>query len=570
MIRTRSLGLLLDGRRSAMAALGVVSFLGGAAEAGFLLIVTTVAFDVATSDADVTVGPLHGIAPVMAAAFSMIVVRVALAVVAGRMSATLVSGAVATVRRDLADAYLGASWRMQQSSRSGRLQELLTTFVQGGADLLNSATSLVASSLSLAALLIAAFISDPAATAVAAVVIFALGAILRPIRAAIRRRAKRASLAGMEFATSLNDTSSVTLESQIFHVQERISQDVASRVDIAARSNQQLLLARSLIQPAYVGAAYTALLVGLLAVFLVDRSALASIATVMVVMLRSLSYGQALQVASAAVASNEPFVLELSSELDRLVSSRPRRGDEPLPRLERLEIDDVSFRYDEDLALEHITVGFERGVAVGIVGPSGSGKSTLAQIILGLLAPSSGRVLANGIPADHYDPEDWSRRVTFVPQTPKLVNGSIADNIRFFRPVTDEAVVAAAKRAHIHDEIVAMRDGYDQQVIHGSLSGGQQQRISIARALVEDPDLIVLDEPTSALDLRSEQLITETLSELRRTKTVVIIAHRLSTLQGCDKLMVIQSGQLVGFDEPERLSRTNPFYAEVLKISHIR
>ena len=150
-----------------------------------------------------------------------------------------------------------------------------------------------------------------------------------------------------------------------------------------------------------------------------------------------------------------------------------------------------------------------------------------------------------------------------------MFGGTIADNIRFFRPVSDEAVVAAARRAHIHDEIVAMKDGYGQQVIQGALSGGQQQRLCIARALVEDPDLIVLDEPTSALDLKSEQLIGETLAELRRTKTVVIIAHRLSTLNGCDKLMVIQSGRLVGFDDPERLSTTNPFYAEVLRISQL-
>ncbi len=569
MINTRSFGLLLDGRRRTLALLGAVSFLGGAAEALFLLIVTRVAFDLATEEGDLAFGPVDGIGAVTALAFGLVALRVALAVLAGRMSADLVSEAVASIRQDLADAYLQASWRVQQSSRSGRLQELLTTFVQGGADLLTSATSLVASLLSLVALLLGALVADPVATLAAGLVVVGLGALLRPIRAAIKRRAARASRAGMEFATSLSDTSSVMLESQVFHVQEPISRDVARRVERAADANRRLLFARALIQPAYVGAAYSALLVALVAVYLVDQAALASVATVMVVMLRSLSYGQAVQVSSAAVASNEPFVVELTDELHRLRESRPDRGVEPLARLDRLELRDVSFSYGDDAALEHITVSLEPGVAVGIVGPSGSGKSTLAQVILGLLTPSSGEVLANGEPAAGFDPDDWSRRVTFVPQSPKLVHGTVADNIRFFRPVSDEAVVAAARRAHIHDEIVAMKDGYGQQVIQGALSGGQQQRLCIARALVEDPDLIVLDEPTSALDLKSEQLIGETLAELRRAKTVVIIAHRLSTLNGCDKLMVIQSGRLVGFDDPERLSTTNPFYAEVLRISQL-
>ncbi len=569
MINTRSFGLLLDGRRRTLAVLGAVSFLGGAAEALFLLIVTRVAFDLATEEGDLAFGPVDGIGAVTALAFGLVALRVVLAVLAGRMSADLVSEAVASIRQDLADAYLHASWRVQQSSRSGRLQELLTTFVQGGADLLTSATSLVASLLSLVALLLGALVADPVATLAAGLVVVGLGALLRPIRAAIKRRAGRASRAGMDFATSLSDTSSVMLESQVFHVQEPISRDVARRVERAADANRRLLFARALIQPAYVGAAYTALLVALVAVYLVDQSALASVATVMVVMLRSLSYGQAVQVSSAAVASNEPFVVELTDELRRLRESTPHRGAEPLERLDRLELRDVSFSYGDDDALEHITVSLEPGVAVGIVGPSGSGKSTLAQVILGLLTPSSGEVFANGEPAAGFDPDDWSRRVTFVPQSPKLVQGTIADNIRFFRPVSDEAVVAAARRAHIHDEIVAMKDGYGQQVIQGALSGGQQQRLCIARALVEDPDLIVLDEPTSALDLKSEQLIGETLAELRRTKTVVIIAHRLSTLNGCDKLMVIQSGRLVGFDDPERLSTTNPFYAEVLRISQL-
>src|SRR5262249_34968175 len=130
----------------------------------------------------------------------------------------------------------------------------------------------------------------------------------------------------------------------------------------------------------------------------------------------------------------------------------------------------------------------------------------------------------------------------------------------------------AARLAHVHDEIVRWPHGYDTPVGErgGQLSGGQKQRLCIARALVERPDVIVLDEPTSALDVRSESLIRETMADLAPHTTVIVIAHRLSTLKICDRIMVILNGRLEGFDDPRTLESTNPFYREALELSRMQ
>ena len=138
--------------------------------------------------------------------------------------------------------------------------------------------------------------------------------------------------------------------------------------------------------------------------------------------------------------------------------------------------------------------------------------------------------------------------------------------------MSDDDIHEAAKLANLHDEVLAMAGGYDREVgEQGShLSGGQQQRLIIARALVENPDVLILDEPTSSLDVRSESLIRATLDHLRERMTVIVIAHRLSTLDICDRLMVIQDGELKAFDTPENLEKDNAFYREALVLSGLR
>jgi ABC-type multidrug transport system fused ATPase/permease subunit len=181
-------------------------------------------------------------------------------------------------------------------------------------------------------------------------------------------------------------------------------------------------------------------------------------------------------------------------------------------------------------------------------------------------------VLVNGLPLTEVALDDWYRLVTFVSQDTRLFSGSVGDNIKFFRNASDDDVERAAKLAHIHDDIVSWPLGYDTPVgERGSqLSGGQRQRLCIARALVEDPDIVVMDEPTSALDVKSESLMRDTLLALGGERTVFVVAHRLSTLSICDRIMVVLGGEMQGFDSPDRLEADNPFYREALVLSGMR
>ena len=200
--------------------------------------------------------------------------------------------------------------------------------------------------------------------------------------------------------------------------------------------------------------------------------------------------------------------------------------------------------------------------AVGVIGPSGAGKSTLVQILLNLRTPDEGRYLINGVPVQQFRQDDWYARVAYVPQEPRLVHASVAENIRYFRDLDDDAVVRGAQLARIHEDIESWPNGYETIVgpRADAVSGGQQQRICLARALAAQPEILILDEPTSALDPRSEALIQESLTALKHKVTLFIIAHRMSTLDICDRVMVILDGHLDAFDTLALLAKTNPYY----------
>jgi ATP-binding cassette subfamily B protein len=163
--------------------------------------------------------------------------------------------------------------------------------------------------------------------------------------------------------------------------------------------------------------------------------------------------------------------------------------------------------------------------------------------------------------------------VAFVPQDPLLITGTVAENIRMWRDrITDDQVVAAASAAHVLAEIEASPEGFEADLGERGqkLSGGQRQRISIARALAGGPELVIMDEPTSALDMKAEAAIRETITTLAGKVTVVVIAHRISTLEACDRLMVIQGGRISAFETPTELQRDSGFYRETLELAGFR
>jgi ATP-binding cassette, subfamily B, bacterial len=572
----RTVAGAVKGRWIALGVLAVASFAGGMAEAGFLLVATQVAFATAEGrdEVDFTLIGTIPVSAALAVAGSLLICRLGVAVGASRLAALIHADIIRRSRMRLADAFLSASWEVQQRQRHGSLQELMTSFAGRPGAVATAVNGVVLSFTSLTAMLILALWLNPLGALGLVLAVGGIGMVLRPLRSAVRRRSRAADGAGMDLAMSLAEVSNLGLELHVFHVQDEAKSRVRRFVDRSYERGLRRDFAASLSAPAYTFAAYAALLGALAFISVIEPTDLGSLGAVMLIMIRSLNYGQGLQSAYMAVLQNVPGVEEFERQVEQLVEGHREDRGLPVDEVGLVEFEDVYFSYLEGQpVLRDVSFSIPRREIVGIVGPSGSGKSTLVQLLLGVRDPESGRVLSGGRDIAEFGRADWARRVAFVPQESQLISGTIRENIRFLRPhVSDEAVENAAKLAHLHEEIVRFPDGYDREIGSGGahLSGGQQQRLCIARALVVQPDVIILDEPTSALDVRSEDLVRKSLFDLKNETTVIIIAHRLSTLDICDRIMVIQDGEIRGFDTPSRLERDSEFYREALVLSGLR
>jgi len=213
--------------------------------------------------------------------------------------------------------------------------------------------------------------------------------------------------------------------------------------------------------------------------------------------------------------------------------------------------EDVSFFYPsapDKMVIKNLNLTIKPGEHLAFVGPSGSGKSTLANLLLGLYAPTSGRILIDGVPQSEWDMRWIRRQMAVVMQESILLTGSVGENIRFAKPdATDAEIRSAARLANAEEFILRMAEGFKTPVGERgvTLSGGQRQRIAIARSVLRNPPVLILDEATSALDYESERLIQEALERLAEGRTVITIAHRLSTIKNADRIVVLHEGRVV-------------------------
>jgi subfamily B ATP-binding cassette protein MsbA len=236
---------------------------------------------------------------------------------------------------------------------------------------------------------------------------------------------------------------------------------------------------------------------------------------------------------------------------------------------QQIEFKNVSFAYDTDFVLKDINLMVKKGKTIALVGPSGGGKSTLADLVPRFYDPTSGEVLIDGMPLPDYDIESLRKQMGVVTQESILFNDTIFNNIAFGNPqMSEEAVIHAAKVANAHDFIMQTENGYQTYIgERGSkLSGGQRQRLSIARAVLKNPPILILDEATSALDSESEKLVQEALFNLMKNRTSLVIAHRLSTIQHADEILVIQHGQIVERGNHDELNSKNGLYKKLVDI----
>lgn len=571
----RHIRYLLGDRMSLVVALIVISTLSGFCEASVLGIIAEAAGALVggSHHVHVVAGPIHTTVTtgtLILIAFGMALLRLALQAPLSTIPARIGTDVQVMLQRRLFDAYTTASWTEQSRDREGHLQELMTNQIFQASNGALAATSFVTALLALAVLIASALVVNTlAAFAVigTSVLIFAL---MRPANRIIGRWSRGLSQAQMDLASGVGQATRLAEEMQVFGVAAAQRSQIGGYIGRSRHFFYRMQVLGRLMGGVYQSLIYL-LVVGLLAALAAANTGhVAALGAVVLLLIRAGSYGQGVQGSYQVLRQALPFIARVQGAIDRYNASTPDIGARSLKAVHELAFEHVSFAYRPGLqVLQDVSFSVEGGESIGIVGPSGTGKSTLMQILLQLRTPASGRYLVNGIPAGEFSVEDWHTQVAYVPQEPKLLHASVADNIRFFRAVDDEMVQRAAALARIDADVDSWPGGYETIIgpRADAISGGQQQRICIARALVGRPTVLILDEPTSALDPRSESLLQESLQALKDELTLFVIAHRMSTLDICDRVMVILDGRLEAFDTPEHLRAQGGYFRAALDLS---
>ncbi|NLN88337.1 MAG: ABC transporter ATP-binding protein [Syntrophomonadaceae bacterium] len=267
---------------------------------------------------------------------------------------------------------------------------------------------------------------------------------------------------------------------------------------------------------------------------------------------------------ASAIRINE--VLETPAEI-----LDPREPRTPVGRPATVEFRDVTFSYpgegEHEPALSHISFSLQPGDFTAIIGGTGSGKTTLINLIPRFYDVDQGAVLVDGVDVRHMTQLDLRSRIGFVPQTPVIFSGTSGDNIRYGKKgASEEEIRYAAEVAQAHEFITALEEGYDAEIAQGgtNLSGGQKQRLSIARALVRKPEIYILDDSFSALDFKTDARLRAALKMETADATVIIVAQRISTVMGADRIIVLDEGKMVGMGTHKELLASSQVYREIV------
>jgi ABC-type multidrug transport system fused ATPase/permease subunit len=569
------LDLLIGDKRRLVVALALTSIVSGFTEAGILAIVAQVAASLVSGAHEVNakLGFVHlhtDVGTVIWVGLALTLLRLLLQWPLSTVPVRIASDVQASLRRRVFGAFTRASWGVQSRDREGQLQEIMTSQTSQATAGALQATSLITALLTFLILMGSAVALSVIGAAIVFVIAIVMFVLLRPLRSLGSSRSRALSAAQVEYAGGIAESNRLAEEAQVFGVTGAQYVRVAAFIERCRELFYRTQVIAKLVPNLYQSLIYLVLILGLAALHSYGSGHAGSLGAVVLLLVRASQNGQQVQASYQALQQSLPFIERLQESERRYAESAPVDEGQRLAGVRTLAFERISFGYSRERpVLSDVSFDVEAGEAIGIVGPSGAGKSTLVQILLALRDPQGGRYLVNGEPVRRFSRADWHRLVAYVPQDPRLLHASVAENVRFFRDLDDEAVERACRLARIHEDIVSWSGGYETIVgpRADAVSGGQQQRLCLARALAARPSVLVLDEPTSALDPYSETLIQESLTALKSELTMFIVAHRMSTLDMCDRVMVILDGRLAAFDTRAVLQEQNPYYRSASMIA---
>ena len=490
-------------------------------------------------------------------------------------TAHLVAGMEGEAQRRLFSQFMSVSFAEMQARKTGALASYVDQVGQLGAATIALSTILVQLLLLVAYATVLVWLSWPMSlVALAGGVLMTLS--LRGITARIVGLAERYKNALVDLSARVVEYLSGLKLVRTYAREEHAMRGVGEAIGRSVAARRSVLVWQATISPLIDVATVLALAAVLLGgYFLVGRGrpeVIARLATFLFVLYRLVPRLSIVNKNWGKLMGRLPFVGRLGRMLRTDDKQYPRSGDRQFRRLERgVTFEGASIRYagaSRD-AVRELSFELPKGSMLALVGESGAGKTTVANLLMRLYEPTAGRILVDGVDLGEIDWTSWRDRLGVVGQDTFIFHATVRENIAFGKlDADDEEIERAARVANAHRFIQELDDGYDTVVGDQGfrLSGGQRQRISIARAILRDPEILVLDEATSDLDSRAERLIQESIEALRSRRTVLAIAHRLSTVRMADEILVLEDGRLVERGSHDELVGHGGRYAELWRL----
>ncbi len=462
------------------------------------------------------------------------------------------------IRGSLFSKTFQASWPYLLDQKSGYMERVLVNDIQRGASIVLRMMNLVLIGTSMAIYIVIAFgISAP-------VTIFTIGfgglifIVLKPVLYRVRKIARKAAEIEKEIAHHMSEALSSAKIIKASSVEGNVTRRGREHFKILREAQTKTALYQysvgQLFEP--LGVIFIAVL------FLfyqeVPSFGIISFAAVVYLIQKIFAYMQVIQGNFHEMNAMIPYLQSVMRYQVVTVKNQEKRyGTDSFRFRDLIRFNNVTFSYSPDKEiLSGLNLLIKKGDMVGIVGQSGAGKTKIVDLLLRLFEPSSGEISIDGNLATDVDLKSWRKNIRYVPQEVFLLNDTIENNIRFYRnTIPRQKIVEAAKMANIYDFISSLPNGFDTIIGERGikLSGGERQRISLARALARIPKILILDEATSSLDTKSEILIQKAIENLRGKVTIVVIAHRLSTVLNTDTLVVLDGGKIIEQESPQQL-----------------